>query len=422
MRSRLVIAPLLGLCLAAEASGYSVLTHEAIIDTAWKDNIVPLLLKRYPDSTEEDLRKAHAYSYGGAIIQDMGYYPFGSAFLSDLAHYVRSGDFIMNLLSEAENLNEYAFALGSVAHYAADNWGHRDAVNTAVPIIYPKLRKRFGRVITYADDKASHMKVEFAFDVAQVAQGNYAAKAYHDFIGFEVAQASMERAFAKTYGIELSSLIHEELAIGTYRFTVHSIFPVITRAGWDLKKRQLGNVPPSTTKRKFVYNLSRASYQKEWGKNYERPGFRARLIAWVFRVIPKIGPFKAFSFKPPTPATEKMFMNSVNETLTAYRTLLAAQGRGDLKLPNINFDTGEPVKPGTYRLADTAYAKLLDKLNGKPVPPDLRANILAYYSNINAPFATKQDPKAWEKVLRELDALKAQEASAVSESPPSTLR
>jgi hypothetical protein len=212
------------------------------------------------------------------------------------------------------------------------------------------------------------------------------------------------------------------LAIGTYRFTVHSIFPVITRAGWDLQKRKLGNVPPSTTKRKFVYNLSRASYQKEWGKNYERPGFRARLIAWVFRVIPKIGPFKAFSFKPPTPATEKMFMNSVNETLTAYRTLLAAQGRGELMLPNINFDTGEPVKPGTYRLADAAYAKLLDKLNGKPVSPDLRANILAYYSNINAPFATKQDPKAWEKVLRELDALKAQEASAVSGSPASTLR
>jgi hypothetical protein len=422
MRSRLVIAPLLGLCLAAEASGYSVLTHEAIIDTAWKDNIVPLLLKRYPDSTEEDLRKAHAYSYGGAIIQDMGYYPFGNAFLSDLAHYVRSGDFIMNLLSEAENLNEYAFALGSVAHYAADNWGHRDAVNTAVPIIYPKLRKRFGRVITYADDKASHMKVEFAFDVAQVAQGNYAAKAYHDFIGFEVAQASMERAFAKTYGIELSSLIHEELAIGTYRFTVHSIFPVITRAGWDLKKRQLGNVPPSTTKRKFVYNLSRASYQKEWGKNYERPGFRARLIAWAFRIIPKVGPFKAFAFKPPTPATEKMFMNSVNETLSQYRTLLAAQGRDELKLPNVNFDTGEPLKPGTYRLADSAYAKLLEKLNGKQVPPDLRANILAYYSNINAPFATKQDPKAWEKVLRDLDALKAQEPSAVSESPADTLR
>ena len=415
MSPRPVIAALLALSLAAGASGFSVLTHEAIIDSAWKDNIVPLLMKRYPDSTEEDLRKAHAYSYGGAIIQDMGYYPFGNAFLSDLAHYVRSGDFIENLLSEAQNLNEYAFALGSLAHYAADNFGHRDAVNPAVPIVYPKLKKRFGGVITYADDKVSHMKVEFAFDIAQVAQGNYAAEAYHDFIGFEVAQAVLERAFAKTYGIELSSIVHEEIAIGTYRFTVHSIFPMITRAGWELQKRKLGDAPPSVTKRRFVYNLSRASYQKEWGKNYERPGFRARLIAWIFRIFPKVGPFKAFAFKPPTAATETMFMKSVNETLTQYRTLLAAQGQGALKLQNLNFDTGEPIKPGTYRLADTAYAKLLDKLNGKPVPPDLRANILAYYSDMSAPFATKKDPKAWEKVLRDLDALKAQQPSAIAQ-------
>src|SRR5437588_6119000 len=239
MSPRPVIAALLALSPAAGASGFSVLTHEAIIDSAWKDNIVPLLMKRFPNSTEEDLRKAHAYAYGGAIIQDMGYYPFGNAFLSDLAHYVRSGDFIENLLSEAQNLNEYAFALGSVAHYAADNFGHRDAVNKSVPIVYPKLRKRFGGVITYADDKTSHMKVEFAFDVAQVAQGNYAAEAYHSFIGFEVAQALLEKAFAKTYGIELSSVIHEEVAIGTYRFTVRSIFPVITRAAWDMKKHQL---------------------------------------------------------------------------------------------------------------------------------------------------------------------------------------
>src|SRR5216684_481745 len=251
MSPRPVIAPLLALSLAAGASGFSVLTHEAIIDSAWKDNIVPLLMKRYPDSTEEDLRKAHAYSYGGAIIQDMGYYPFGSAFLSDLAHYVRSGDFIENLLSEAQNLNEYAFALGSLAHYAADNFGHRDAVNPAVPIVYPKLKKRFGGVITYADDKVSHLKVEFAFDVSQVAQGNYAAEAYHDFIGFEVAQSLLERAFAKTYGIELSSILHEDMAIGTYRFTVHSIFPMITRAAWSLKKNEIGKAQPGITKRKF---------------------------------------------------------------------------------------------------------------------------------------------------------------------------
>jgi hypothetical protein len=409
MRLRPVIAPLLALWIAAGASGYSVLTHEAIIDAAWKDNILPLLMKRFPDSTEEDLRKAHGYSYGGAIIQDMGYYPFGNAFFSDLAHYVRSGDFILNLLAEAGNLNEYAFALGSLAHYAADSSGHREAVNKSVPMVYPKLKKRFGGVITYADDKVSHMKVEFAFDVSQVAQGNYAQQAYHDFIGFEVAQSLLERAFAKTYGLELSSLIHEDMAIGTYRFAVHSIFPVLTRAAWNLKKNELLKAQPSLTKRRFIYNLSHAEYHKTWGANHPHPGFGARAIALMFRIVPKVGPFKAFAFKPPTPATETLFMKSVNETLAQYRILLAAQGRGPLKLRNVNFDTGEPLKPGIYRLADAAYAKLLDKLSGKPVPADLRADILAFYSNIDAPFATKKDPKAWAKVLRDLDALKAQE-------------
>ena len=412
MRLRPVIAPLLALWIAAPASGYSVLTHEAIIDAAWKDNIEPLLTKRFPESSSEDLRKAHAYAYGGAIIQDMGYYPFGSSFFSDLAHYVRSGDFILNLLAESENLNEYAFALGSLAHYAADNSGHREAVNKSVPMVYPKLKRRFGGVITYADDKVSHMRVEFAFDVSQVAQGNYAQNAYHAFIGFEVAQSLLERAFAKTYGLELSSLLNEEMAIGTYRFTVHSIFPVLTRAAWNLKKNELLKAQPSLTKRKFIYNLSHSEYHKMWGTNHPHPGFGARAIALVFRIVPKVGPFKAFAFKPPTPATETLFMKSVNETLAQYRILLAAQGRAALKLRNVNFDTGEPLKPGIYRLADNAYAKLLDKLNGKQVQADLRVDILAFYSNIDAPFATKKDPKAWAKVLRDLDALKAQEQAA----------
>ena len=48
--------------------GYSVLTHEAIIDAAWDDSIKPILLKRFPGATAEQLRAAHAHAYGGAII------------------------------------------------------------------------------------------------------------------------------------------------------------------------------------------------------------------------------------------------------------------------------------------------------------------------------------------------------------------
>ena len=414
MRFRLLHILIACAGLTPLAQAYSVLTHEAIIDATWKDNIQPLLLNRFPAATEDELAKAHAYAYGGAIIQDIGYYPFGARLVSDLTHYVRSGDFILNLLSEAQDLNEYAFALGSLAHYASDNLGHK-AINRAVPMLFPKMRRRFGDNVTYADSRSSHIKVEFAFDVAQVAQGNYAPDSYHRFIGFEVGEAAFERAFAKTYCVELSSLIaNKSLALGTYRFAVSTVIPDMTKAAWSLKGSELAKSQPGITKQKFVYNLSRASYQKEWGKEYKGPGFKARLIAFFFRLVPKIGPLKAFAFHPPTPETEKLFMESVNQTLDQYRALLAAHARGDLKLPNENFDIGQPIKPGRYRLADETYATLLHKLHGKPISAELRDDILNFYSDLDAPLATKKDPKAWQRVLLELDQLKA--ASAVAET------
>src|SRR5438045_2987993 len=132
--SSLLVAILLAFSIPQMSFGYSVLTHEAIIDSVWNDSIKPLLTKRFPAATADQLREAYAYAYGGAIIQDMGYYPFGSKLFTDLTHYVRSGDFILALLKESRDLNEYAFALGALAHYAADNDGHAEAVNHAVPI------------------------------------------------------------------------------------------------------------------------------------------------------------------------------------------------------------------------------------------------------------------------------------------------
>ena len=132
----------LGICFP-KCSGYSVLTHETIVDAAWDQDIVPLLLRRFPNATREELHNAHAFAYGGAIIQDLGYYPFGNKFFSDLTHYVRSGDFVIALIEESQNLNEYAFALGALSHYAADNAGHEIATNYAVPLMYPKLAKKY---------------------------------------------------------------------------------------------------------------------------------------------------------------------------------------------------------------------------------------------------------------------------------------
>ena len=213
-----ILTSLLLLTSSGTLQAFSVLTHEAIIDSAWKDSIRPLLLQRFPNATKEELKDAHAYAYGGSIIQDMGYYPFGSHLFSDLTHYVRSGDFILALIREPQDLDEYAFALGSLAHYAADNSGHRLAVNPAVPILYPKLGKKFGKTVTYWDDHTSHMRTEFALDVVQVAGGRYAPNQYHKFIGFEVSIPVMERAFQDIYGMELKDVFGNfKLALGSYQ-------------------------------------------------------------------------------------------------------------------------------------------------------------------------------------------------------------
>jgi hypothetical protein len=390
---------------------YSVLTHQAIIDSSWNDSIKPLLLKRFPGATPAQLKEAYAHTYGGAIIQDMGYYPFGSKFFTDLTHYVRSGEFIESLIEESATLNEYGFALGALAHYAADNHGHSLGVNRAVPIEYPKLRAKFGDEVTYAEDPSSHLKTEFGFDVLQVAKGRYAPDAYHDFIGFKVSKEVLERAFVKTYGLQLKDVFTNlDLSIGTYRRAVSNLIPEMTKVAWELKREEIEKTSPGITREKFLYNLSRADYEKEFGRDYEKPGFFAKSTAWLFRVMPKVGPFKVFAFKPPNAEAEKMFMESFNTTLARYRTLLVQTRNGKLALENTDFDTGRPTRAGEYRLADDAYSKLviaLEKSKFERASAELRQNIVGFYSNLNAPIATKQDAGDWRKTLAALDKLKA---------------
>src|SRR5579871_6701341 len=271
-----------------QASSYSVLTHEAIIDTLWADTIRPVLLKRFPNATEDQLKEAHAYAYGGCIIQDLGYYPFGSHFFSDLVHYVRSADFLQALLDESNDLNEYAFALGAVAHYGADVEGHSIAVNRAVPLLYPKLKRKYGDVVTYGDDPGAHLKTEFGFDVLQVARGHYAPQAYHDMIGFEVSKDLLERAFQRTYGLALKDLFGTlDLALGTYRWSVSSLLPSVTKTAWEIKRKEIQKEQPKMIRRQFLYNIRRASFEKEWGRKYERPGIGTRFLSFLFRILPK---------------------------------------------------------------------------------------------------------------------------------------
>ena len=419
--SSLYVSFILGLIFAIgcapNCAGYAVLTHEAIIDAVWKDSIEPLLLSRFPNATPEELLRAHAYTYGGAIIQDMGYYPFGNRFFSDLAHYVRSGDFVLALIEESRDLNEYAFALGALAHYAADTSGHPLATNLAVAMMYPQLANKYGPAVTYEEKPSAHTKMEFGFDVDQVAKGHYAPKAYHDFIGFEVSKPVLERAFARTYSLDLSSVFFRvDLAIGTYRHAVSNVIPRTTKVAWHLKRREIQHSDPSETKTKFVYNVSNSGYRKEWGDVYEKPGFDARLKAIFLRLMPKVGPFSGLAFHPPTPAVEQLYMHSFNEAMYRYREMLVAQQEGTLQLPNDNLDTGSITGGAEYGLEDETYARLLKETSGKPISNALRQNILAYYADLEKPFATKKKPEAWQEVIKELDALKSMPAAGVPAS------
>ncbi len=403
---RLVLAAVLSGTLSY---GYTVLTHEAIIDSVWDASLQKLLLKRFPNATPEELQQAHAYAYGGCIIQDLGYYPFSSRLFSDLTHYVRSGDFITALIRESKDLNEYAFALGALEHYAADTEGHRIATNRAVPMLYPELRRKYGNDVTYWDNPVAHIRTEFGFDVLQVASGRYAPDGYHSFIGFQVSRDLLERAFQDTYGIEMKDIFgNVTIALGSYRYAIRSIIPGMTRVAWSLKQDQLRKEIPGITRKKFLYNLSRSSYEKEWGKDYQKPGLGTRILAFLFRFLPGGGPFKALRIRTPTPAVEKLFMASFNATIERYKAVLANVDAGGPELPNENFDSGAATIAGKYKGADEAYAKLVGKLADRKflgMQPDLRQNVLTYYKDFRPPASPKSTSKEQAELAKLVDEL-----------------
>jgi hypothetical protein len=407
---RVVTVLLIVLMCSDSSSAYSVLTHEEIVDLLWTDEIQPLLLKRYPGLSEDQIREAHAYAYGGAVIQDLGYYPFGSREFSNLVHYVRSGDFVRELLLESQDVNEYAFALGALSHYASDIAGH-PAVNQAVAIQYPKLRAKFGQFVRYAQGKTAHLKTEFGFDTVQVAKNRYASQQYHDFIGFQVSKSLLERVFPVVYGVELKEVLtHEDLAVGSYRFAISRLIPQMTQVALQTHKKELMRETPNFARQKFLYRLSRSGYEKEWGKDYVKPGLGTRILSTLLRYMPKIGPFKGLAFNNPTPQTEDLYIKSINTTVDQYRAFLEAVRTDTLLLPNCDFDSGKATKPAEYALTDDTYAKLLVRLSERKfdlTSPELRANVLDFYSDLSAPIDTKKDQVRWQSVLSALDQLKS---------------
>ena len=394
------------------APAYSVLTHEQVVDLVWNDEIRPMLVARFPDATDDQIRKAHAYAYGGCLIQDIGYYPFGNKLFSDLMHYVRSGDFVSNMLADSlqtGDINDYAFALGALTHYASDIAGH-PAVNASVAESFPKLKAKFGDIVTYADNPVAHIRTEFGFDVAQVAKDRFTSQAYHDFIGFEVSKPLMQSAFRETYGLPIEDVVPDlDLSIGSFRHSVGTFIPELTRVAIVMKKDEILRDDSTMTRQKFIYHLKESQYRREFGNNYQKPGFGARLLAFLLRILPKIGPLRALDVKMPTPRTEDMYMESVNESRERYIQDLDQAESGAIHLENRDFDTGKETKAGEYPLTDETYYNLLDKLAAghfSQVTPELRANILSFYQNAQAPAFARKHPERWTRTLSNLARLK----------------
>ena len=389
----------------AVVSGYSVLAHQAVVDAAWERSLRPALQARYR-LTDEGMREARAYAYGGCLIQDLGYYPFASRFFGNLTHYVRSGDFIEALFRESTNAQELAFALGALAHYAADTRGHALAVNRAVPLVYPELRRKFGDVVTYEQHPVAHLKTEFGFDVLQVARGRYAPDAYHDFIGFQVATGVLGRAFHATYGLELEKVFGKfDFTITTFRWAVTTTIPELTKVAWESRREEITALDAKVTREQFVFASSRADFEKRWGTEYKKPGWGHRLLSWLLRIVPRFGPFRPLAFRTPTPEAQKLFAESFEATVERYRSLVASAPAG-VAIDNRNLDNGEPVTSGTYRLVDETYADWLDRLGEQrfaTVTAPMRTDLLRFYKARQRPPHVSE--KHWKKTVKALTAL-----------------
>jgi hypothetical protein len=392
-------------------SAYSVLSHEATIDVTWDTLLQPLLKQRYPRASAEDLVRARSFAYGGSVIQDLGYYPFGNKFFSNLVHYVRSGDFVEALLRDARDVNEFAFALGALAHYANDTAGHPEAINVTVPIVYPKLQRKYGDVVTYAQAPHQHVIVEFSFDIVHAVGGAFLPDTYKRFIGFRVATPLLERAVRETYGLEMRDLFGDlDRSIATYRYSVSQIIPTLTEAAWRDKHDEIVKLTPAIDRSAFVFSYPRAAFEKDYGTGYQRPGLFARFLGVLYRILPKVGPLKPLSFKAPTPEAAELFAKSFRDATAKFRTEVNDLKDRTFEVANANFDTGRPSRFGDYSLADETYGELLERLSDqkfKGTPVALTRNIVSFYGDGPGPSVLdKKVRKRWAKVERTLEELR----------------
>jgi hypothetical protein len=458
-----VVVVMLGLLIAGShtAAAYSLLTHEQLIDLTWDDSIVPLLLSRYPGLTQAQLNEARAYAYGGCVIQDIGYYPFGDPSFSDLTHYVRSGDFVVNLFRNAKDADELAFAIGALSHYVGDSIGHPLATNIAVPEMFPKLRCKYGRSVSYAEGEHQHVQVEFGFDIDELSHHHMAPLHYLRHIGLKVPVKQLALAYYQTYGLttDFAGPRHR-FNVREYRFAVRTFIPRIAFAVTVLHRRHEPPEPDTPEAAVIEKEIATVSTQEGWQQYRHSAGIVTYMLAGVLFILPKVGPLRLAAVKNPTPTTDADYMHSLAVSLAALRRDLArftppadrrahpatialiktvhpdeipsttlAHGPiapprpldGRHPLPNLDLDTGKVVQPGGYPLTDVTYAHLLHRLTrntSRKIPSGIKQDVLNYYANSDAPISTRKDAKKWARVQADLATLAKMPTSTALEPYP----
>ena len=451
------------LLFAPRADAYSLLTHEQLIDLTWQNSIVPLLLSRYPALTAAQLEEARAYAYGGCVIQDIGYYPFGDPRFSNLTHYVRSGDFVVNLLRNAQNADELAFAIGALSHYIGDSIGHATATNLAVPEDFPKLRRKYGLVVSYAEGRHQHVQTEFGFDINEVAHHRMAPLRFLRHVGLKVPVRQLALAYYQTYGLteDFSVVKGRRFNVPGYRFATRTFIPRIAYAVTMLHRRHEPAEPENAEFRELVKEIDGADAENNWSAYRTKAGFETYALAAVLAVLPKVGPLSEVAVKDPSTTTEADYIHSLTVSLAVLRAMLARltppESRNPIEsaaapkafsrrllaqmledpamsnvillrptdplhpLPNRDLDTGYVVQPGGYPLTDATYADLLRRLARRPtqaIPPGIKEDIEAYYANPDAPNTTRRDTKRWAQVQTDLKTLATMQTSRAPEPYP----
>ena len=397
---------LLLLSFPVTSRAFSVLAHQAIVDQNWKDQLVPLIRKRFPTVSEQDLKDARSYARAGSHLPDLGYFPFGSREFTDLLHYVRTGDFINRLIAEANTVDEYAFAFGVMAHYEGDTLGHPLATNLSVPKIFPKLEEQYGDTVTYAESPTSHLQTEFRFDILQIAHRHEIPDLFEHSIEFKVPKDFLNRVFKETYGLELSDLFTNfDVALTTYRWGFRTLIDEATGIAWQLYREDIDSLEPGVVEKDFLHVIPRGDFEKEFGNAFMSPGYFARFFGLLGNLVPNVGPLARLPYRPLPKDVRILYFRAFKEASLHYQQELAKVRDNRSDLPDLILDTGGADQAGVYPPADKAYAELLkhhEKDQFARVSPSLARIMMKHFENRDAALKFEESDSDRQETLSAL--------------------